>query len=368
MTRAAICLLLFCLLLLPIPLVADQPPNADATYQQLRNVAVGTEAIGVSDLSLNRDAAHFQLNTGTVCFLAPVQGKVTGAIFVGAGRLLLTPPIPSEQRSLRLLTREAEFSESFDHVVFRFTDNTYDELKKAGKPASPSACDAGLLADTQHTMRKKFHYNLDARILQDVLSPEPGGFFVAFIHGKRYSDKMLLAIDPHGLEDVYPEEIELQTYEDNKEGVWAAFHYSSEYADGKASSAQQNNVVHIEHQQLDTQIEKSGHLSGKATTMFVARASGVRVVPFALFPALRARTVIGQDGQPLNFVQEDKLQDPQFWVILTKPLAAGEKYTITTTYDGKEAVSNEGGGNYFPVSREDWYPNAHRRIWRVHEL
>ena len=44
-------------------------------------------------------------------------------------------------------------------------------------------------------------------------------------------------------------------------------------------------------------------------------------------------------------------------VILPKALAAGEKYTITTTYNGKEAVSNEGNGNYFPIARENWYPN-----------
>jgi len=358
MVRATLPCVVLCLILLPAALLADQSPNVDANYQQLRNIVLGSEAVSVSDFTLKRDAAHFQLNSGTVCFLAPVQGKVTGAIFVGEGRLLLTPPIPSEERSLRLLTKEAEFSESFDHVVFRFTDSTYDELKKAGKPASPSACSAGLLQETQYTMRKKFHYNLDARILQDVVSPEPGGFLVAFIHGKRYSDKMLLAIDPHGLNDVYPEEIELQTYEDNKEGVWAAFHYSSEYANGKATSAQKNNVVHIEHQQLDTEIEASGHLSGKAVTTLVARTPGVKVVPFALFPTLRVKTVTGDGGLPLNFVQEDKLLDPQFWVVLSKPLAPGEKYTITTTYDGKEAVTNEGGGNYFPVSREDWYPNA----------
>lgn len=263
-----------------------------------------------------------------------------------------------EERSLMLLTRQPEFSETFQHALFRFTDDTYAELKKAGKPGNVAACDTGLLADSQHTMRKKLHYNLDARILQDVLSPEPGGFFIAFIHGQRYSDKMLLVIDPHGVPDVYPEEIELQTYEDHKEGVWAAFHYSSEYANGRASSAQQNNAVHIEHQQLDTEIEKSGDLNGKAVTTFVARVPGVRVVPFSLFPTLRAKSATGDGGVPLNFIQEDKLEDPQFWVVLPKPLAQGETYTITTTYEGKQAVISEGGGNYFPVSREDWYPNA----------
>jgi hypothetical protein len=191
-----------------------------------------------------------------------------------------------------------------------------------------------------------------------VLSPEPGGFFIAFIHGKHYSDKTLFVIDPHGVPDVYPEEIELQTYEDNKEGVWTAFHYKSEYADGKATSAQQNNAVHIEHQQLDTTIEKTAHLSGRAVTTFEARSPGVRVVPFSLFPTLRVKTVTGEGGVALNFIQEDKLEDPQFWVVLSKPLALGEKCTITTTYDGKDAVSNEGGGNYFPIARLDWYPNA----------
>jgi len=346
------------LLLVSASLPAQQTPNADATYQQLRSLSLGTEAVSVSGFTLKRDAAHFQLNSGTVCFFAPVEGKVTGAIFVGEGRLLLTPPIPTEQRSLMLLTKELEFSETFNRMVLRFTDSTYDELKKEGKPAAAGACDAGLIGEGQHTMRKKLHYNLDARLLQDVLSPQPGGFFLALIHGKRYSDKMLLVIDPHGVPDIYPEEIELQTYEDNREGTWAAFHYSSEYANGTASSAQQNHVVHIERQQLETEIEKSGHLNGKAVTTFVARTSGVRVVPFALFPTLRAKSVTGDGGQQLNFIQEDKLQDPQFWVVLPKPLAEGERYTITTTYDGKDAVSNEGGGNYFPVSRQDWYPNA----------
>jgi peptidase M1-like protein len=337
---------------------ADQSPNADGNYQQLRNITVGSEAITVNNATLKRDAATFQLNSGTLCFLSPVGSKVTGAIFVGEGRLLLTPPIPAEGRNLNLLTRQQEFSESFSKLVLRFTDDTYKELKSAGTPGSPTSCDPGLLADSQHAARKKLHYNLDARLLQDVLSPEPGGFFYAFVHGKNYSDKMIFAIDPHGLPDVYPEEIELQTYEDNKEGLWAAFHYTSEYASGKATSAQKNNVVHIEHQQLDMEIEKSGRLIGKSVTSFVARTNGVRVVPFSLFPTLRVKTVTAADGQVLNFIQEDKLDDPQFWVVLPKALNEGDRFMVNTTYDGKDAVINESNGNYFPVAREDWYPNA----------
>jgi hypothetical protein len=38
----------------------------------------------------------------------------------------------SERASLKLLTKEDEFSETFSHLVLRFTDGTYDELKKSG--------------------------------------------------------------------------------------------------------------------------------------------------------------------------------------------------------------------------------------------
>lgn len=337
--------------------VIAQAPNADGNYQQLRNIALGSKAVTVNNFTLKRDAATFQLNSGTVCFLPPVNGKVTGAVFTGEGRLLLTPPLPSEQRSLSLLSKEAEFSESFSRLVLRFTDGTYDEIERATAPAAPS-CDAGLLRDSQHATRKKLHYNLDARILQDVLSPQPGGLFVAFVHGKKYSDKILFMIDPHGAQDVEPEEIELMTYEDNKQGIWTAFHYSAEYASGAAKGSQKNRVIHIEHQQLDTEIGKGGQLNGKAVTEFVAQSEGVRVVPLHLFHTLRVQSVTGDGGQALQFVQEDKLEDPQFWVVLSKPLAAGERYTLTTTYGGKEAVLAAGGGNYFPVARENWYPNA----------
>src|SRR5207253_960448 len=106
-----------------------------------------------------------------------------------------------------------------------------------------------------------------------------------------------------------------------------------------------------------TTLEKNGALSGKATTTFVSERNGLRVVPFSLFHTLRVQSVTA-DGQPLSFIQEDKNDDADFAVILPKPLAAGEKFSVTTTYGGKEAVSNEGGGYYFPIARDNWYPNG----------
>src|SRR5208283_4563038 len=328
---------------------ADNPPagpNSDPTYQQLRNLTLGGEAVSVTNFDLKRDAGTFHLHSGTVCFVTPVQGKVTGAVFTGEGHFVLDPPSESERQSLKLLTKENEFSESFSQAVFRFTDSTYDDIKKDGSPAS-GGCDAGPLKDSQNTTRHKFKNNLEARTLEDVLRAEPGGRFYAFIHGKHYSDKYMYEINPNW----GSEQVSFRTYEENKWGNWAAFSLTGEHAQGSVG-----RLMRIEHQQLDVTFEKSGFLSGKATTDLVARRNGVRVVPLDLFRPLRVQSVTA-NGQPLAFIQEDKNDDGNFAVILPQALSAGEKLTLTTSYAGKDAVSNEGGGNYYPVARTNWYPN-----------
>ncbi|HLB92644.1 MAG TPA: hypothetical protein VJK27_09910, partial [Terriglobales bacterium] len=94
------------------------PPNSDPTYQQLRNLTIGGEAVSVSNFELKREGGTFHLHSGTVCFVNPVQGKITGAVFVGDGNFVLDPPSESERRSLKLLTKEDEFSEKFIQAVF----------------------------------------------------------------------------------------------------------------------------------------------------------------------------------------------------------------------------------------------------------
>jgi hypothetical protein len=318
---------------LSVLLSAQTTPNADGFYQQLRNLSPQSGAIAIDKVMLKRDAATFQLNSGVLCFTPAVNNKFTGAVFVGDGKLLLDPPVGIERASLSILSKEKEYSENFDTLVLRFTDKTYEELSGAGKQTKGS-CDFVPWQSSVKDMRKELNYNLDARILQDVLSPEPGGLFVAFVHGKHYDNKTLLTIDPHGAPSVYPEEISLETYDLDKRGIWAAFHYASEYADGTATSDQQSGVVHIEHQQLDAEIEKNGHLNGTAVITMVARTAGVKVVPLRLFKSLRVSSVTGQSGEQLNFIQEAKTDDPQFWVISRFTMRAARRFrpreTVTT--------------------------------------
>jgi len=299
-------------------------PNSDPNYLALRNITLGSEAVSVTNFDLKRDAGTFHLHSGTVCFVPPVNGRVTGAVFAGDGSFVLNPPTEAERKSLKYLTKEDQFNEKFERLVLRFTDSTYDQIKKDGTPAS-GGCDRGLLKDSQNTTRHKIKTNLEAHLLGEILSPEPRGIFVAFVHGKRYDDKELYELDPNANSD----QVDFWTYDENKFGDWASFNFTEPHARGSVG-----RTIRIEHHQLDTTLEKNGALFGKAATTFVSERNGLRVVPFSLFHTLRVQSVTA-DGQPLSFIQEDKNDDADFAVILPKPLAAGEKFSVTTTYGGK---------------------------------
>jgi hypothetical protein len=332
--------------------------NNEATYLKLRNIKLGTEVVHVSNFKLTREAGVFTFKSGTFHLLEPVDGKITGAVFLGDAGFTLTPPLETERRYLAILTNDQPFEEQFTHAVLRFTDGSEEEIRKAAvTDNTPEAGDAaGLLGDVQQQLKKKLKYNLAERILADVLSSSPGGMFTAFIKGKKYSDKIIYDVDPQGAINVAPEEVALLLWDENRGGIWSSFHLLREYKDRAANSDEDNRTIAVQHEQLENSIGKNAYLAGTAKTGFVALKEGVRVVPLELFPTLRVESVTGQNGEPLAFMQEDKDEDADFAVVLPRELKKGESYTITTKYGGKDAIRNEGNGNYYPVAREDWYP------------
>ncbi len=338
------------------PAPAAGAANTDPIYQQLRRSQLGDVTVAVHDFVLQRDAGTFTFRSGTFTFLAPVNGKVTGAVFLGDGSFMLVPPSASEKHSLSLLTKEPKLEENFNELVLRFTDGTAEEIKKAGTAAAAAGNPSPALDRINSALRKDLHYNLHARILEDVLGTRPGGLFIAFIKGKRYDSRMIYAMDPRGVHafGMGYDQAGLMTWDENKEGVWASFHLAQEH---DASGVSRRNRLKITHQKLNTTIEKSGRLDGDATTTFTGHSVGLRVVHLNLFPPLRVQNVSDSEDHPLAFIQEGKDDDPDFAVILPRALEAGEAFTIHTIYSGKDAVKNEGGENYYPVTRDRWYPN-----------
>ncbi|ABF41230.1 Aminopeptidase N-like protein [Candidatus Koribacter versatilis Ellin345] len=357
------CVLFFCLV--SSTLFAQFAPNAHPIYQALRTGGFGQEAYSVQNLLLKRGGATLKLD-GKIWLLGPVNNKHIGLAFTGTGILSVTPPTPSEQRQLRLFSRDVEFVEHFDEMMLFFTDNTYDEVKAAGQPDS-SPAPAGVLSDARKRLRDSLRYNLYGRLQQDVMAQQPGGLFFAMIKGKHYSGKMLFVVDPHGVPsidpleapplDVAPEEVAVTVYDEMHGGVWTAYYLPQEYMDHTAKGTQKNDTFFIEHQDIDATMEKSGKLDGVVKTTIISNNDELNVVRFELFTTLRVSKVVDSSGNAMHFMQEDKEHDAQFYVVLPHALKMNEKFDIVTTYSGKDAIRNEGGDNYYPLARDNWYPN-----------
>jgi hypothetical protein len=345
------------------PLRAQRAPNTNAYYQQLRNLLPAGDVITIKDFVLQRDAAIFAFHSGSVQFYGPVNGKVTGAVFKGQGHLHITPPTAEERHNLAIFTHSdpvpsEEFDEDFDELILRFTDATAGELRKASTGAGqPDNSYAKAAQSLQEFARHHLHDNLDLRLLQDVLSPAPTGFFFAAIHGKG-NPHLYFEYDPDGVSFLAPEEVALFSSSEWGETYLLAFHRAEEYANGLPDGNERNTPYSIANQDLDTTIEKSGFLTGLATADIYADQDGVAVIPLNLYPTLRVSKVETASGIALDFVQEKKDDDPDFGVILQQPLKKGETVSLRIAYGGKDVVENEGNSNYYPIARESWYPNA----------
>lgn len=339
--------------------------NIDPLYVKLRKISEDAQSFSgeyatVNNLTLKKDAGIFTLKSGEIYFLKPADGKIIGAVFFGEGEFSLTPPVESEKRMLKFFTESADLKEQFDQLVIFFTDETFDEIKKSsnakistnGSQAS-KARDA--YRDKEAAFKTDFRYNITARYLMDSYSPPRPGFFTCFIQGKKHS-QLLYQIDPLGIESVSPEQVMLLNYSDTGRGIWTAFHLENEYKKGTATSSQDRRVFDLKKHEIDATLRGTTLIASDKITMNLL-VPGQRVLPFSLFPSLRVKRVIDEQGQEVNIIQEDKNRDGDLSIILAQAPEVGKPFTLTFEYEGTEAVRQAGNGNYILFPRSTWYPN-----------
>ncbi|HEV2884350.1 MAG TPA: carboxypeptidase regulatory-like domain-containing protein [Pyrinomonadaceae bacterium] len=338
--------------------------NSDPVYQQLRQQTKANEDFTgsyatVSNLVLKREGATFTLRNGQIYFVAPVEGRYTGGVFIGDGEFNLVPPTEVEKNSLKIFTNEPSITEQFSGLVLRFTDKTFDEIRSApGTAMATSGPQAGSARDTfrenQTLLRKRLRDNFELKTLADLYAPERPGFFTAFINGKRFS-KLVYIFSPLGIPEVSPEEVLLFSYGDTDGGFWTAFHRLDEYAKGTASSAEDHRVVDLVRHEIDGTI-KGTTLAVVDKITFKALLPG-RVVPLNLYRTLRVSKVLDDQSKEISFIQEGRDEDSDLGIIMPARMEAGKTYSIAVHYEGGDAIRDSGGGNFILVPRSTWYPN-----------
>lgn len=339
--------------------------NTDPVYTKFRKLSETANSFSgeyatVSNLSLQRDAATFNLRSGEMYFLTAAEGKTTGAVFFGDGEVSLTPPVDAEKRMLKVFTGSSDFKEQFTQLVIFFTDQTFDEIKKSSSAKmSSNGSQAARARDAfrakEDLLKNSFRFNMTTRILMDAYAPPRPGFFNCFIEGKK-NNKLIYQVDPLGIEQVSPEQVALINYSTSDRGIWTAFHMADEYKKGTASSSQDRRVFDLTNHEIDVTIRGTKIFASDKVTMTV-RVPGQRVLPFNLYPSLRVKKVLGENGEEIDIIQESKDRDGDLAIILPSAPETGKPLKITFEYEGEEALRQAGTGNYILIPRSSWYPN-----------
>jgi hypothetical protein len=335
-----------------------QAPNAEKTYAALRADLPGAESVTVKDFTLEREGGTFHFDQGTFYFYAPVEGRVTGAVFAGNGQFKLAVADASEQRSLALLTKGGPMIQNFSTLVLRFTDGTADEIRKAsaGAGGAPDGHVRAAAEDLAKGFRKSLHENLELRLLADVLGDSQVGFFMASFRmgGALAGRNVLFIADPEGTFHAAPDQVELTTWSDTEVEPWAAYRMEDE------DPSDHGVRMQVTDEKLDVTFDRSGMMKASAETTMKMHHDGVRVVRLNLYPTLRVAGVYSENGAPLDFVQEAKDNDPDFAVILPAAAKAGDTVRVLTVYSGKDALRSDGNQTYYlmPGARDSWYPSG----------
>jgi len=350
--------------------------NSDALYRQLRTIGLG-DTFRFDNFTLTSDVATFQFQTGTLTFLSPVDGVVTGAIFVGDGHFHLKPATPINGRELSRRIGADEADEDFSEVVFRFSSevrlNFLSGLK--GRTETPAeAIDAFnrwrekvrqrrevALGFSEHLLQGEDMDNVDADILAVIYNRAHPAFFNAYIHGKKHKDlRFFVRARVGALPQLdSPEEVALINcnVDGLDDGVWYLGHLKSEYANRTASSQEERRLFATHRYKIETVIGKNGHLFSSATISFEPLLEGERVLKFGLLPNLRVSRVMDAQGQDLYFVQESRKEDGSFYVILAKAPDVGKEFSVSVEYAGDHVLEEAGEGSYYVRARTSWYPN-----------
>jgi hypothetical protein len=341
--------------------------NNDPVYQQVRRMGTGSDDLNatvavVNGLTLKRDAATFKFNNGEIYFLAPVGGRVVGAVFIGDMEMSLVPPTAVEKKSLARFSWDADTPQRFSRMVMRFTDQTFEEIKQS--PAvkmSTSGTQAARARDAYHEiqtlLRDQVHYNLDLRTLSDLYAPQRPGFFISFPAGGRF-DKLVYFLDPLSPPLIAPEQVALWSFSETEGGIWSAFHVASDYQPNVDLSSQDHRLYDISRHEITATIRGTRIVAVDKVTLQTSTGP-MRVLPFDLYQTLRVSRVRDEQGTELSWIQEDKDHDADFAVILPEAVAAGKTLKLTVEYDGVDALKDSGGGNFIllPNARSSWYPN-----------
>jgi hypothetical protein len=368
--------LILAALLFPAASLAQENSTSKekSVYDGIKAFSLAGGSVAVNGLTLNRDRVQMSF-TGTFYFATPVDGKVTGALFVGDGRFsAAVPPNEFEKGNLRRLLGADLVESDFKTAILRFSDDTFDHIGKNKAAGSASEQLQKQANESDARILKQTGANLTARIALSLLNKEtPGFFFATFEGGKRgkfhfmldYQNRIPVAnFDINGGEKglIFTYKSDIYFNE-----VWMAFYSQEDYKNGTVEYADVNDQIDVTR--YDMNIDLRQHK--KAVVVLakmdaVALAANLRALTFQigeglseyenyrLNKQLRLKSA-KVDGQETPFAQED--WQGGFTVFTPGTIGKGKPIRFEFLLEGDFMYDAESVQDcHYPRSNETWFP------------
>jgi len=329
------------------------PAGSGEILAQLSNIHLDKkQTYNIRDITLRRDALSIALNRGTIAFLEPIMGKVTGAVFIGSGEVVAIPPDAVEKQQVFKFTGSPVLNEPFQAAFFRFTDGTYEEIMKeyaqhAAEDVSEE--EAAQFLPWEQIVRDRSDV-MKYRILADFLEPSSEPLFLSDLRGEKTGWFEVL-YDPRLVE-----EVAIVKFHDSGLGsvadLWASFNRRSEVRNPEAVAHENKSAIDVLSYDIDATISDV-QLDAQATMRLKAVRAGARVLSFDISRFLRVSSVTLDSGDPVPFYQHD---ENTLTVILQRATEPGQEITLRLAYSG-EAIAKRGSSMFYVGDRGPWYPS-----------
>ena len=343
------------------------PSDPQALYQALNELKLdGTRVYAVRDLTLRRDAVRFDFTEGTLAFLQPIGGQVTGAVFSGHGHVVATPRDPGERRSLSHYLDVPILDQTFASAYLRFTDDTATELLREIESSGTEVAEDPAFAARWAPGLGALAPPHSLRVMEDLLATEPLPYFYALLQNDSMG-RFDVAVDQRREEQVLIGQLVRENGEESYD-VWASFRTED------APAKPLEDFVPVKYL-VDSTIADDLSLTGKTSLYLRAARSGERIVHLELSRNLAVSQIVGEDGKAVTFFQNQELTPQEatrrgndaIEVVLPAAKKAGDEFRLEVSYRGN-VISNAGNGVEFVGERGTWFAHVGGEHFATFEL
>jgi len=324
----------------------------------------------VNDLKIAREDVSIYLTSGYLILAKKVNGVRSAALFsadvdAGDAEVVLMPPNRAERLSLASFTESPNLDQHFRVGLMLFSDETGAELERkieadardrGGYRRDPE--EAARLAATWNGTLQALTGNFSVRLVQDLLSPHPPGFFFLATAGSRLGSFDII-YDP-----TLPEQIIVGQIKDRDQRAW--FDTWTAFA-GRAARTKGESIdwapYKAEDYRIDADLDDSLAMRAESRVK-VTPTAAASVLPFLISSRMRV-TAVTIDGAPAEVYQRPSLgsesaygnSDEVVLVVPAAPLTKGRTYELAFQHEGN-VITESGKGMYFVGARGTWYPHA----------